>query len=117
MLVTGEGTAWVDGRAPMLDDFTDGCSETIMVVEIADSNIQWMEPRDLTIDQALRGINSPMGICISSWHPRAKWKVKPNSANVAFADGSVANLKNDFPLEELRKLLTHQGGETVIWPK
>ncbi len=32
---------------------------------------------------------------------------------MAFADGSVVNLTNDFPLGELKKLLTHQGGESV----
>jgi prepilin-type processing-associated H-X9-DG protein len=117
VLVTGEGTAWADGRSPRLSDFTDGTSETIMVVEIANSNIHWMEPQDLTIDQAMRGINSPAGMCISAWHPVDSWRNRPESANVAFADGSIVNLENDLPLDELRKLLTCQGGEKVKRPE
>lgn len=113
VLVTGDGTAWADGRAPKLDEFTDGPANTIILVEIADSDIQWLEPRDMTLEQAMRGINSGSRICISSWHPAHGNNDRQESANVAFADGSVANLKNDFPLAELRKLLTHQGGEKV----
>ncbi len=113
VLVTGDGTAWADGRAPKLDEFTDGPANTIILVEIADSDIQWLEPRDMTLEQAMRGINSGSRICISSWHPARGNNERQESANVAFADGSVANLKNDFPLAELRKLLTHQGGEKV----
>ena len=117
VLVTGEGTAWADGRSPQLRDFTDAGSETIMVVEIANSNIHWMEPRDLTIDQAMRGINSPAGMCISAWHRVDSWRNRPESANVALVNGSVANLKNDFSLDELRKLLTYQSGEEVNRPE
>jgi prepilin-type processing-associated H-X9-DG protein len=113
VLVTGDGTAWADGRAPKLDEFTDGPANTIILVEIADSDIQWLEPRDITLEQAMRGINSGPHICISSWHPARGNSDRQDSANVAFADGSVGNLKNDFPLAELRKLLTYQGGERV----
>ncbi len=42
---------------------------------------------------------------------------RQETANVVFGDGSVVRLKNDFPPEELRKLLTHQGGEKVVRPK
>ncbi len=118
VLITGEGTAWADGRAPSLGDFTDGPAKTIMVVEVADSGIHWMEPRDLTLDQAMRGINSGSGTCISSWHPArgSGNKDRQESANVAFADGTVVNLKNDYPRDKLEKLLTHQDGEKVDIP-
>lgn len=109
VLVTGEGTAWGDGESPRWRDFTDGTSETIMVVEIKDSNIHWMEPRDLTIDQAMRGINLPAGMCISSKHP--------GGANALLVDGSVDWLPTISPKEELRNLLTHQGGETANRPE
>ncbi len=116
LLITGDGTAWADGRAPTRDDFTDGTANTIILAETADSNISWMEPRDLTLEEAMRGINRVSGIGISSWHP-AKGRYKgQGSANVAFADGAVVNLKNDFPLDELEELLTYQGGEAVERP-
>jgi prepilin-type processing-associated H-X9-DG protein len=105
VLVTGEGTAWGEGQSPQFRDFTDGISETVMVVEIKDSNIHWTEPRDLTIDQAMRGINSPAGMCISSKHP--------GGANALLVDGSVDWLPTVLPHEELRGLLTNQGGDKV----
>lgn len=117
VLVTGEGTAWADGRALSLGDFTDDPAKTIMVVEVTDSGIHWMEPRDLTVDQAMRGINSKVGLCISSWHPARGNSDRQESANVAFADGTVVNLKNSYPVGELKKLLTHQGGEPVVLPE
>jgi len=114
LLITGPETAWGEGLAPTFADFKDGTSNTIVLVEVADSGIQWMEPRDLTLEQAARGVNSQLGLCFSAPHPLPGRKTeKPESANVAFADGSVTNLKNDFPLAELRKRLTHQGGEKV----
>ena len=117
LLITGDGTAWADGRAPILDEFTDGPANTIILVEIADSDIPWLEPRDMTLEQAMLGINPGLRICISSWHPARGNNERQESANVAFADGSVTNLKNDFPLAELRKRLTHQGGEKVAPPE
>jgi Protein of unknown function (DUF1559) len=117
VLITGEDTAWADGRAPRLADFTDDPAKTIMVVEVADSGIPWMEPRDLTVDQAMRGINSELGLCISSWHPTRGSKDRQESAHVTFADSMVVNLKNNYPVSELRKLLTRQGGEPVVRPK
>lgn len=117
VLITGEGTAWADGRAPSLGEFTDDPANTILVVEVTDSGIHWMEPRDLTVYQAVRGINSTLGMCISSWHPARGNSDRQESANVAFADGMVVNLKNGYPVSELRKLLTHQGGEPVVLPE
>ena len=69
VLIAGDGTAWADGRAPKLDEFTDGPDKTIILVEVADSNIPWLEPRDLTLEEAMRGINPDLAMGISSRHP------------------------------------------------
>lgn len=116
-LITGDGTAWADGRAPKLDEFTDGADQTIILVEVADSNISWLEPRDLTREEAMRGINAGLAMGISSRHPGRGLSEGQGSANVVFADGSGVRLENDFPLDELRKLLTYQGGEEVERPE
>ncbi len=76
-----------------------------MLAEIAKSNIHWMEPRDLTLSQAMRGINATIGVSISSHHP--------NGANVACADGSVHFLPNTLPASEIRALITIAGGERI----
>ncbi|NLS93065.1 MAG: DUF1559 domain-containing protein [Planctomycetaceae bacterium] len=105
VLITGEETGWIEGKCPRLDDVVDSPSETIMLAEIANSNIHWMEPRDLTLSQAMRGINATIGVCISSHHP--------NGANVACADGSVHFLPNTLPASEIRALITIAGGERI----
>lgn len=105
VLITGEETGWADDHSPRRDDFVDGPSETIMLAEIAKSNIHWMEPRDLTLSQAMRGINATIGVSISSHHP--------NGANVACADGSVHFLPNTLPASEIRALITIAGGERI----
>ena len=40
----------------------------VMVVEVANSNINWMEPRDLTLEEACRGVGDGSGLGISSHH-------------------------------------------------
>ena len=46
-----------------MSDITDGASNTIAVVEASPSGAaNWMEPRDIPLDQALVGINVPGGI-------------------------------------------------------
>lgn len=116
-LITGNGTAWADDRAPRIDEFTDGLAETIFVVEVSGSNVLWTEPRDLTMDEAMLGINRAPGVGISSRHPVRGRREKPESANVAFGEGQPVNLKNGFPLDELERLLTHRGGEAVATPE
>jgi hypothetical protein len=37
----------------------------ILVVEVVDSGICWLEPRDLTVDQAMAGVNKHKGVGIS----------------------------------------------------
>jgi prepilin-type processing-associated H-X9-DG protein len=100
--VVGPNTAW--GRR--LDEITDGLANTILLVEVADSGIAWMEPRDLHVTQMAPGINPKPGQGISSHHP--------GGVNAAFADGHVRFISaDDISPEELEALLTIDGGETV----
>jgi prepilin-type processing-associated H-X9-DG protein len=108
--VVGPATVWPGDKRVRLHDARDGTSRTIMVVEIADSGINWLEPRDLPFEQAVQGINPPhVKLSISSGHP--------GGANVAFCDSSVHFLSDDIPPETLRALLTRHGGEEVKIPK
>jgi hypothetical protein len=102
VVVVGPNTAW-PAQTYMRDaDIIDGLSNTVLVVEVADSGIHWMEPRDLHINQMPMAINAPRGQGISSHHP--------GGAFVAFADGDVRFLRNDIQPEVLRASLA-QGGK------
>jgi len=56
-----------------------------------------MEPKDLTQDEALRGVNSGAGLGISSQHG--------NGANVAFTDGSVEFVPSKTSLAQILEML------------
>jgi prepilin-type processing-associated H-X9-DG protein len=89
-----------------IKEFSDGISNTIALVECVNSGINWLEPRDLTFEQAAKGINQT-GVVpgISSAHK--------GGANSLFFDGAVKFLPESIPHDMLRGLLTANGGEDV----
>jgi prepilin-type processing-associated H-X9-DG protein len=105
VVVVGPTTMFPDEKCVRISDIGDGTTNTIMVVEMVNSHINWMEPRDLTFDQALRGINPGSQLGMSSHHE--------DGAQAAFADGSVRFFKNDFLTGDLRPLLEINDGKPV----
>jgi hypothetical protein len=103
--VTGPETAWPGDKPVGLASLTDGTSNTILVVEVADSGIHWMQPRDLPMAQIPMSVKPKNGQGISSDHP--------NVALVVFADGHTTALTKNTPAEILRRLLTIADGEPI----
>ena len=99
LAVVGPGTIWSTDESVSLDDVEDP-TRTIVLVEVAGSDIAWMEPRDLSLEDALRGINAEPAPSISSGHP--------GCVNVLFADGHTEFLSERMALDELRDLLTFE---------
>src|SRR5205823_4350421 len=87
--VVGPETAWPGKQTRRTEDVADGTSSTLLVVEIANSGIHWMEPRDLHVLQMAPTINPKAGQGISSRHI--------GGAQVLFADGSVRFLSEKLP--------------------
>jgi len=91
MAVTGPGTAFDPGREHNLKDLPQ---DLILVVEVADSGIHWMEPGDLRVedvdDSLLAGPDGD-GFC------------------VLFVDGVVRFISRDTPFEDLRPFFTIDG--------
>jgi hypothetical protein len=101
------------GAVPIrIRDITDGTSNTILLVEAADSGINWLEPRDMSYVEAVRGINPKSGWGISSRHEEGE-----RGAQVALADGSVRFLPNETPVDQLRLFLERNDGQPVSWPR
>ncbi|TWT57076.1 hypothetical protein KOR42_04340 [Thalassoglobus neptunius] len=107
--VTGEETAWPDSGASQLSDFSDGSSNTLLVVEACGTEIPWCEPRDLELTNETLGINLPgpepnssSGV-ISSYHREV--------ANVLFADGAVRSLSERTEPAVLKAMLTRSGDD------
>ena len=103
--VVGPGTTWPGTRPTSLVDCNDGIDNTILIVELANSGINWMEPRYLELSQMTLTINCTAGPGISSLHP--------GGANVVFVDATVRFLPDDTLPEEVRAILTRSGGQSV----
>lgn len=69
VVVVGEGTAFPGSRSTSMDDFQDGLEDTILIVEIANSDIHWMEPGDLDFRTMSFAIDDRSRPSISSPHP------------------------------------------------
>lgn len=112
VVVTGPGTLFPLGESKTLADITDGPENTIMLVEIDNSNIHWHEPRDLDIATMSFRINDPdrSKPCIGNR--------KSQGVLVGMCDGSVQFLPNNTPPETLKAMLTIAGGERIPnWPR
>ena len=100
--VTGPGTIW-DLAAKWGANLAPHWKRTVMVAEIADSNIDWAEPRDVTLDEACGGVRDRTSLAVSSHHAA-------RGANVLFSDGSVEFIPADMPPALLRAVLTGEEG-------
>lgn len=105
--VVGPRTAWPGTRGRASYEITDAMSSTLLIVEVADSNIHWMEPRDMSPDQAMAGVNVDRDQGISSYHP--------GGACVACTDGTFMFLGEGVSPELLEALLTIDGGEQIYY--
>ena len=97
----GPGAFFEGTEGLRIADFTDGTSNTLMIVEAA-KPIPWSKPEDLPYDP-----NKPL--------PKLGGHA-PGGFNAAFCDGSVRFLRDAIKESVLRALITRNGGE-VIDPK
>jgi len=102
--VVGPQTIWPGTKTTKMSDIKDGTANTIMLVEVHNSGIHWMEPRDLDISQMSMSVNPHTGSGISSAHPGG-W------AHVALASGETRAIDHTAPPQALRAALTIAGGE------
>jgi hypothetical protein len=116
--VVGPNAAWAGAKSRKLADFGKDASRTIMVVEVANSGIQWAEPEDLSLDTLGATGGSPRSLALTSDHGRRDdfffvYDHVPG-ISVALADGSVRFLRtgNRSP-DDLRRILQIGGYNDV----
>ena len=105
LAVIGPGTVWPGATPTTMNAITDGTSNTLLVVEVHNSGINWMEPRDLDIRTIPMTINAVTGLGLRSAHK--------HGTQAAFVDAHVQMLPNNTPTETLRALFTIDGGEAI----
>jgi prepilin-type processing-associated H-X9-DG protein len=91
----------VPGQAVRIPQFTDGLSNTLLIVEAAEP-VPWTSPTDLEFKN-----DGPL--------PRLGWRFD-DSCNVLFADGRVSAVPRSTSQTTLRALITRNGGEIVDPP-
>lgn len=84
-------------------DIRDGAANMVAVVEIADSDIMWIEPRDVPFNAISFKVNDRSQRSISSHHVQG--------ANVLMADGHVRYLGNSADRAVVEALLTVSAGD------
>ena len=68
MMVVGEHTISNGRQARKITEITDGLTDTILLVEVADSLVYWAQPEDLRFDKLTFTINGGKRQQISSYH-------------------------------------------------
>ena len=106
--IVGDHTAWQGEKALDFTAFQDGTSKVLMVVEVHNSGIHWMEPRDLHVSQMAPTVNPKHGQGISSAHP--------GGAQVGLADGAIRFLPDETPQDVLRSHI-NIGDGTIPLPQ
>ena len=110
VVIRGPGTAFPGTQSTSVSDFQDGVERTILLVEIANSTIHWMEPRDLDLADMSFVIDDPGTPSISSPHPRGPGIVLANNI-------SVYRCQPDMSPAVLKSLTTIAGGEPVAFER
>lgn len=101
--VVGEGTLW-DAKRPFPDPGLLP-SNKILLIELPGSDIPWTEPRDLTLDEALRLFASPNGR-LRSPHRRGV-----NYVSIGPEGERYGALPPDITADRLREMLVVSAGD------
>lgn len=114
--VTGPGTIWPGNQGTRLEDITDGPSNTILLVELANSDIRWIEPRDITIERVLEkssGENATVPTSNHFTNSSYFFKSLPVAGHIAMANGSIRQLQRHPSTKDLAAMLSINGGESI----
>ncbi len=97
-------TPWPWDTATRFQDFTDGSSNTLMLFDVHDPEVEWTRPKDLTLQQATDAVQNGQ---------RHHSGSERTGINVLLADGSARYLSRNISPEILHSLLTPSGGRSL----
>ncbi|MEZ6043381.1 MAG: DUF1559 domain-containing protein [Planctomycetaceae bacterium] len=97
VLICGPDCLFDGDRAPQISSVTDGTASTIMLADVQDRAVHWMEPRDITPSELLTELRSTHS---------GRGEGHNRGMSVGFVDGSVRTILHDTPEAELEALTT-----------
>ncbi len=106
LAVVGPSTPFPGPLNLTFDDLRDGMTATILLGEVASSDIRWAEPRDLRFGSMVFRVNGPrkkMGF----------GSPYDGGPRILLADGAVKVLKDGTAPAVVRALVTAKGGEAI----
>ena len=111
--IVGPETPWPNNRVRTVPELTDGLSRSIMVIEAAGLGVNWLQPQDLSVEQAVELLTTRQqfghaaadeGFFTTTYYDRSYH-------NVAYADGHIEWLGQLKDADVARALMTVAGGE------
>jgi hypothetical protein len=113
--VVGANAAWHGQKPTMLSEIDShgSESETILLIETADSGINWTEPKDLDVDALFVANRPAMQVKPTSRHMRSNgyfYHDTISAINIALVDGSVRSVDPRVFTDENLKVLLKIGG-------
>jgi hypothetical protein len=94
----GKGAAFEGAKGLKIADFTDGTSNTFLIVE-AETPVPWTKPDELEFD-AKKELPKLGGVDKENFY-------------AAFADGSVKSFPKTIDKDKLKAYITRNGGEVI----
>ena len=114
--VSGPDSVWPGPAGVSVDEIGDDLKNTILLVEIAESNIQWMEPRDVTLSDALSSGNGACTVPSSGHYVERMYffgTTYPQVGHAAMVDGSVVIFEIQPTPEQFAAMVSTNGGESI----
>ena len=112
LAVVGPHVAWAGERGRKWEEFSDGSQDTILLVETANSGIHWMEPRDLVVPLPANILSAKIQKPPSNGNPGQGIVANHSGCTVvSFVDGHQSILELDSKPEDIKAVLTIDGGE------
>lgn len=110
LAVVGPHTAWpgANSRTRSIEDFPDGTSNSVLAIEASAVSATWIEPRDLTLEEAIEALSKPDPD--GAWSGNWRYDVYLGR-QVLFADGTVRRFE-PISREAARVWLTIDDGKT-----
>jgi type II secretory pathway pseudopilin PulG len=105
--IAGPRTMWSPSLFVRSADVLDGLSQTIMVVEIAKSDIEWLEPRDLPLAELHESLHSNSQPALLASHEKGGIQ----GGIVVFGDGHTEFLPHSISEQKLIEML--RTGDTL----